>query len=155
MSKFNFKRVLYGLEAAKKSAAKDMINAVVKNSLDAFKQQGYNGQPWREVQRRIPGYPAYEYPKTKDLSRRTKPILIMTGRLRRAVANLAHSSRISYSKYDFKVRMMIDESKVPYAGYINNGTENMVARPFMGNTVALRRILKDTLTKNLNRAIKT
>lgn len=151
-TKFNFKRVLYALEKEKKIAAINMAKEVRNYSLKAFKDQGYNGQPWRNVQRRIPGYPAYKYPLKKGLSRRTSPILVRTGRLRREVSKMATSARITFSKYDFKVQVSLNDSVVPYAKYINKGTENMVKRQFMGNTPALRRILKETLKKHTTKA---
>lgn len=151
MSKFNFQRILDGSDAVKNRAAKAMINAAQQYSLRAFKTSSYGGVPWKEVQRRIVGTPEYMYPKGKGLSRRSSPILVRTGRLRRAVSNLSSRAVITSSKYDFKVKMAIDLGTVPYAKYINSGTPNMVKRQFMGNTPELRRIIKVALKKELNR----
>lgn len=153
MSKFNFKRVIDNIVQVKREVPIVLMNTAQNYFLKAFKDQGYNGQSWTEVQRRIPDTQEYRYPKTKGLARRTKPILIMTGKLRREVSLLSSKARVSYSKYDFKVQMEIDSSVVPYADYLNKGTEKMVKRQFMGNTPELRRILRAKLKSYFDKAI--
>lgn len=151
MSKFNFQRILAESDATKQRVAKAMINTAQKYSTDAFARSAYGGQPWREVQRRIPGFPAYMYPKTKGLSRRTSPILVRTGKLRREVSKLARNANIRYTKYSFSVKMALDLSTVPYGKFINSGTPNMVKRQFMGDTPILRRLIKAAMKKETDK----
>lgn len=153
MSKFNFKRIISNIEQVKRELPPVLMNVAQNYFLKSFKNQGYDGKPWDQVQRRIPGEKAYEYPKTKGLSRRTNPILIGSGKLRREVSLLSTKARITYSKYDFKVQMEIDKNVVPYATYINKGTDKMPKRQFMGNTPELRRMLRSKMKSYFDKAI--
>lgn len=152
MSKFNFKRVIDNIEQVKRELPRILANDVQNYFLSSFKKQGYNGKSWAEVQRRMPGTSAYKYARPR--SGRTKPILIGTGRLRRGVSNLAGRARITYSKYNFNVQLAMDLSTIPYAEYIQKGTSKMVARPYMGNTPELRRIMKDRMKRYFDTAWK-
>lgn len=88
--------------------------------LSSFKKQGFDGQPWKQVQRRDPDTNAYKYPKKKGLRRRTSPILvgagyrIRGGTLRRAVSNMARTTQTRGNGF----RMIID---LPYAKIHNEG----------------------------------
>ncbi len=155
MSKFNFRRIINNIEQVKRELPRLLINDATRFFVKSFKDQGYKGEPWKEVQRRIEGTAAYKYPKTKGLSRRTKPILVMTGRLRRAVSNLPATARITYSKLDFRVKLEISKNVVPYADFINRGTDNMVKRQFMGDAPELRKIMRKRTETYLTRAFKT
>jgi phage gpG-like protein len=93
----------------------------------SFKQQGFNHKGWQEVKRRIAGTPEYKYPKKKGLSRRTKPILVGTGKLRRAVSN---STRTLTPK---EIKLVVD---LPYAANHNEG-DTVPKRQFMGQTPEL------------------
>lgn len=152
MNKFNFKRVIDNIEQVKRELPRILANDAQNYFLSSWKKQGYNGKSWAEVQRRMPDTAAYKYAKPK--SGRTKPILIGTGRLRRAVSNIAGRARITYSKYNFNVKLEIDKNTVPYADYINKGTTKMVARQFMGNAPELRRIMRDRMKRYFDKALK-
>lgn len=98
----------------------------------SFTKQGFDGQQWQEVKRRIPGTPEYEYPRKKDLGRRTRPILIGkgSGKLRRAVSN---SIRVQVWP---QVRLVVD---LAYAAAHNEGNpaRNLPKRQFIGQTPEL------------------
>jgi len=151
MNKFNFGQVIKNIEAVKKDLPRLMANDAQNYFLASFRKQSFGGKSWAQVQRRIPGTAEYKYPKTKGLARRTKPINILTGKMRRAVSNTAASARISYSQYNFKVTMTVSNSTVPYAGYINDGTSKMVSRPFMKGTPELTRILRNRVNNYINK----
>jgi len=97
---------------------------------NTFKTQSWDGVPWQEVNRRIPGTPEYKYPKKKDLGRHTRPILVGKGstKLRRAVNN---SIRVQSWPV---VRLVVD---LPYAQAHNEGLGKMPKRQFMGNSPIL------------------
>lgn len=152
MSKFNFDRVRQNIEQVNKDLPPLLANDAQNYFLDSFKKQGWNGSNWEEVKRRMPDEPAYKYPKGKGLSRRTKPILIGTGRLRREVSNLSANARVSYSAFNFKVTLKINENMVPYALYNNYGIKDRLPqRKFMGDSPDLRRILRRRITSYLDK----
>lgn len=151
MSKFGFEKVLLKIEQVKRELPRIWANDAQNYFLASFRKQSWNNVPWEEVQRRIAGTPAYKYPSSKGLSRRTKPINIMTGRLRRAVASTARNASVRSTKTNFVVVMKLNNSMVPYGKYINEGTDKMVARPFMKDSPELRRILRRRLDSYMSR----
>lgn len=153
MSKFNFQQVIKNIKAIKRDLPRLIANDAQNYFLKSFRQQGWNGTPWKEVQRRIKDTPEYKYPKFKGLSRRTKPILQgKTGFLRREVSNLAGRARITYSAYNFTVTLKMNENIVPYAKYVNYGNEKMVSRRYMGDSPELRAILRRRIDNYLKQA---
>ncbi len=155
MSKFNFQRVIDNIDQVKKELPVLLANDAQKYFLASFRNQGWNGDAWEEVKRRIPGEPAYEYPKKKGLTRRTKPILQGTGLLRREVSLIAANAIITYDRFNFRVRLVLDDNMVPYGKFINEGTPDMVARPFMGDSPQLRNILHDRIEHYMDKVWKT
>jgi phage gpG-like protein len=142
MSKFNFKQVIQNIEQVKKELPPLLANDAQKYFLGAFKDESWNGNKWEEVNRRIEGTREYKYPLKKGLSRHDKKILIGTGRLRRQVSLLAGNAKVTHDRYNFTVRLILDDSIVPYGKYHNTGGEHLPQRKFMGDTPALRRILR-------------
>lgn len=151
MSKFNFNQVRQNIERVKKELPPQLANDAQNFFLGSFKKQGWDGTAWDEVKRRMPDEPAYKYPKSKGLSRRTKPILEMTGRMRREVSNLTAGARTTYSAFSFKVVLKINENVTPYAYYHNYGTEKIPQRKFMGDSPELRRILRRRVDTYFNK----
>ena len=117
--------------------------------VDSFNKEGFDGQKWKEVQRRTPGTSAFKYPKKKGRQRRTAKILIGAGyksrggTLRRAVSTMARTAQIS----GLRTRMVID---LPYAMAHNEGTKtagrnrstNIPKRQFVGQTNELTNMQK-------------
>jgi hypothetical protein len=151
MSKFNFEKVIANLNKIQSELPLILANDIQNYTLDAFKKQGYDGKRWDQVQRRIEGTPEYRYPKTKGLSRRTSPILVLTGSLRRAASNLVGSAKVSNKSDGFRMILSINSSVIPYAGYLNDGTANMVARPFLKRNNQLDQIVKNRITNYIDR----
>ena len=125
MSKFDFLSILQKVEQTKKELPKKLANVTQNYFVLSFRKQGFDGGKWQEVKRRIPGTPEFKYPKTKGLSRRTKPILIESGELRRRVAN-----SILLATWP-TVKLMVD---LPQAAAINEGLGNMPKRQFIGQS---------------------
>ena len=139
LNRFNFENVKKNLERTYRELLVLLSNQAQNYFVDTFTKQGFNGDPWKEVQRRDPKTKAYKYPKTRGLQRRTSPILVGAGYkirggvLRRAVSTMARTAAIS----NHQLRMIVD---LPYAGYLNEGTEKMVKRQFVGQTEELTRM---------------
>jgi len=109
----------------------------------SWRKQGWDGKQWKEVLRRIPGTAAYKYPKKRALGRRTRNILVATGRTRRAFACI--------SKRWERIEII---NSSPQAEFLNDGTENMVARPFIGQTEELTRMQVNIITKAIDSIFK-
>jgi phage gpG-like protein len=124
MSKFNFYRVLDNLNKIKRELPVLLANQAENYFVDNFKKQGFDNKKWQEVQRRIAETRPYMYPKNKGLSRRKKPILIGSGRLRRAVAN---------SKKITTFNKILLEVNLPYAANHNEG-DTVPKRQYIGQT---------------------
>lgn len=131
MNKFNLDIVIRNVERTKRELpiilAKATQNEFVKN----FTNEGFDGAKWITPNRRILGTDEYKYPKTKGLSRRTKPTLTMSGVLRRATAN-----SIREATWD-RIMLVVD---LPYAKRHNEGLDGMPQRTFMGQTRDLTRL---------------
>jgi hypothetical protein len=107
---------------------------------DSFKQGGFTNstfQKWPEVQRRTPGTNAYKYPKTKKLSRRTKPILVLTGRLRDSI----RITQVSFSR-------SVIRTDVSYAEAMNK------KRRFIGISKTLNKRTHSLIKKEILKALK-
>ncbi len=109
---------------------------------ESFKVGRLDEHKWKEVQRRIPGTSAYKYPRKKGLSRRTSPILVRTGNLRRK------TSRSIASATWAKVQLIND---LPYAKAQNEGTDTIDARPFMIHTNKLGGLQKAEIDKQMKK----
>ena len=127
---FGFQKLLTGLQQMKAKVPVLLANEAQNYFVRSFTQQGWDGQRWQEVKRREPGTQEYKYPKSKGLSRRTSPILVRTGRLRRAVSNSIRSATWQ------SVRLVVD---LKYAAAQNDGNpdRNLPRRHYMGNSPIL------------------
>lgn len=127
---FNLEQVKTNLIKAKNELPIVLANQAQNYFVAAFDKQGWDGKSWQEVHRRIPGFPEYEYPKDKDLSRRTRAILIGKGatKLRRAV-----STSIRVMTWP-RILLVVD---LPYARAHNEGLGRMPKRTYMAQTKEL------------------
>jgi len=154
MDKFNFKQVKKNLDRSRRELLVLLSNQAQNYFLKSFTEQGFDGTEWKNVQRREEGTKAYKYPKTKGLQRRTSPILvgagykIRGGTLRRAVSTMARTRQMNSDGF----RMIVD---VPYAGYLNEGTDKMVKRQFVGQTQELTNMQKQEIDKTIHRIWKS
>lgn len=120
---------------------KDVLPKVIANQAQnyfvmSWRNQGFDGNRWQEVRRRIEGTKEYKYPIKKGLSRRTKPILIGSGRLRRKVAN-----SVVLANWNM-IKLVVD---LPYAAAHNEGTDNIPQRQFMGQTNELTKMQRQRI----------
>ena len=129
-NKFNFDKVHDRWKNI--NMALSLANVAKNEFVNNFKVQGFGGNNWKNVKRREAGTPEYKYPKTKGISRRTKPILVLSGQLRRDVFNsVAKGHKNSNLSYTLVVEN-------PYAGYLNEGTDKIDKRQFVGTTPELQ-----------------
>lgn len=122
MSKFGFEEVIKKVEQTKRELPVRLANMTQNYFVLSWRKQGFDDGKWQEVRRRIPGTPEFKYPKTKGLSRRTKPILVESGELRRRVAN-----SVVVAEWN-AIRLLVD---LPYADKMNK------TRQFIGQTKEL------------------
>lgn len=145
-NKFELDKLLNSVSRVKREVPILLANQAQNYFVSSFRKQGWSDTGnWKEVKRRTPGTPEYKYPAFSGLSRRTKPILVMSGRLRRAV-----SASIREATFD-RIRLTVP---LPYAEALNYGTNKMVARKFMGDSRELRekqlRLIKNSFDKAFN-----
>lgn len=122
-----------------------LANQAQRYFTDTFQQQGIAGNQWKEVQRRIEGTKEYKYPMTKGLSRRTSPILVRTGKMRRAVSN-----SIRNATFD---NIRLTSGGIAYGTYHNDGTGTIPKRSFMKQTTQLTKKQDELILKTVNKAM--
>lgn len=146
-SKFTFDRVYRALDEVKRTLPEKCANLARNHFSKSFIEQGWEGKPWKEVNRRIPGTVEYKYPKKKDLGRRRRPILVGKGstKLRRAVAN---SIRVMSFP---TVRLVVD---LPYARRHNEGLDGMPQRKYFGNSKKLHEAQQKLIRGAMREALK-
>lgn len=143
MSKFGFSQTAAIIRRKEPVILREIANMSRNHYLNAFQKSSWEGKTWRQVQRKIPGTPTYKYPKKKGLSRRTKPILVNRGTLRRAVNSSVKG--ISGGKIYFRVDL-------PYAKRHNEGLKGMPKRQFMGWSNEQSKKAKEIIERNINRS---
>jgi len=154
MDKFNFEQVKKNLERSRRELLVLLSNQAQNYFVSSFQKQGFDGSDWKNVQRRIEGTKAFKYPKSRGLQRRSSPILVGAGykvrggTLRRAVSSMARTTQMTSGGF----RMVVD---VPYAGYLNEGTDKMVKRQFVGQTAELTKMQNDKINEVISRIWNT
>lgn len=143
MSKFGFNQIATEIRRKEPVILREIANMARNHYLNAFQKSSWEGKSWRQVQRRISGTAAYKYPKNKGLSRRTKPILVNKGTLRRAVNSSVKG--ISGGKIYFRVDL-------PYAKRHNEGLKGMPKRQFMGWSQQQSKEARKIIERNINRS---
>jgi phage gpG-like protein len=152
MARDRFQFDLIG-EEFKKGSTNMMREIAMANKnyfLQSFKAQGWDGKKWQEVNRRIKGTKEYKYPAKKGLRRRTRPILVGKGALRRAVNSSIKSVTPT------RVRFQVD---LPYAAIHNEGLRKkgggtMPKRQYMGNNKETDKINQTIIKKYANKAFQ-
>lgn len=100
-----------------RDAPKVLANEGTKIFGENFRKQEYEGHKWKEVERREPGTFSYKYPKSKDLGRRTRPILI--GKTRKL--RTASISSVRYASI----------RRIKWGNYLSYAEKQNETRPFM------------------------
>lgn len=136
MEKFDLDKVK---EKFQQVAVKDMPTRLANIARNFFvaswRKQGWDDdgiKPWKESLRRK---------KKGGSARNRSQTMVQTGTLRRAVQDCV--KEVSFER----IRFLVD---IPYAGYLNDGTERMVARPFMKDSATLDRLIESKIDKTLD-----
>ena len=141
-TKFEFNKLRRNILRTKRELPVVLANLTQNHFAESFTKGALDANKWKEVNRRIAGTREFKYPKTKGLSRRTSPILVRTGNLRRKVQRSIVNAQWQ------QIRLVVD---LPYASAHNEGTDNIEARPFMIQTEKLAKIqeakIKTTMDK--------
>lgn len=133
MEKFEFEKTIAKLKEVKYNLPIRLANTAQRYFSLSFHNGGFDGKKWKEVKRRISGTKEFKYPKTKDLQRRKRAILV--GKTRDLQDSIRHSIRIvTWEK-------IVLGTDVSYAEYHNEGTANIPQRQFMGDAHELRNLL--------------
>lgn len=133
---FHFEKVKSQMDQVKRDLPPILAAQAENYFVSSWDKQGFNGQQWQEVKRREEGTTEYKYPKMYGLSRRTNPILVGGGRIKGTAGGAlrrATSNSIRNATFE-SIKLIID---LPYAGYINEGTDKMPKRQFAGQTQEL------------------
>ena len=144
-NQFGTDKILKNIDQLKGELPVVLANQAQNYFTNSWRQQGWDGEDWKEPNRRIPGTPEYKYPKKKGLGRRTRATLVQTGRLRRAVSNSIRKATFE------KVQLVV---AVPYAKYHNEGEGHMPKRQFMGDSPLLRRKQITTIRQQVDKIWK-
>jgi len=146
-NKFRFEQLKMNLLKMKSELPVVLANHAQNFFVRSFKSQSWDGQAWKEVKRRQEDTSEYKYPKFKGLSRRTSPILVRTGALRRAVSNSIRSATFQ------SIRLVVD---LPYAAVHNDGDEtvNISRRRYMGNSPILMQEQRQKIKLYVNKMWK-
>lgn len=149
MNKFRLDKVQRKFERLKVDLPKVLANQSQEFFVKSFKQEGFNNAgaivPWPEVKRRIPGTREYRYPKGKGLGRRTRKILVGSGRLRREAGNSIRSATFNLVKLAVAA---------PYAAVHNNGTSTIPRRRFMAQSRLLIGMHRKVIGKAIDNCFK-
>lgn len=124
-NKLDMSKVVQRWNKAKNQLPKLLTNVSKNMFVDSWKRQGWDGEKWKEVQRRTPGTRAY---KNATKSARTRAILVQSGTLRRSIViNSQTFSRMTIS------------ANVPYAEVHNEGFRGTInVRPSVRNGKKVR-----------------
>lgn len=125
-NRFGFGQVRLNIERMKIDLPVVLAKQAEGFFTDSWAKQGWDGQKWKEPQRKIPGTYAYKYAKP---AARTRATLVQTGALRRAVSNSIRSQTFN------SIRLVVD---LPYAAAHNDGEGSMPQRTYMKDSPILR-----------------
>ena len=140
MSRFGFDKVRKNLEVTKRRLPILLAKQAEEHFVQSFDTSSWEGAKWQEPQRRIPGTTAYMYPLKKGLSRRTKPTLTLTGKLRRATAKSTRTATWNL------IRLSVE---LPYAEAHNTGGQITVGAHT--RTAYHNRIVKESVGYKKNK----
>lgn len=140
-NRFNISKVKRNFERMQREIPIVIAQVSKNHFVENFKKEAWNGDKWITPNRKIEGTKEYKYPKTKGLSRRTSPILVRSGALRRDVSNSIQNATWK------SIRLV---SNMPYSARHNYGLSGMPQRQFMGDSVQLRKKQKEVIKTKMN-----
>lgn len=153
MSKFGFNKAASALGDATKQAAIQIMRASKKYFGEAFDKEELGGDKWDEVARRTPGSRYNKGRIASGINQPSgKPFIVDQGddyATRKILAGTTGRLKYKTVKADSSITakgaVSVMSNPVPYAGYVNDGTPYMPARPFMKQTDELTEIQLEIL----------
>lgn len=131
---------------AKTKLPTEIANTGTRHFVGHFTNERSDEGAWKLPQRKIPGTNAFKYPKGKDLGRRTRKILVKSGKLKREVNNSVKLK--TYRRIEWRV------SGLPYAKVHNDGLNGMPKREFIGGSRTLYALFKRKIINGYRIALK-
>lgn len=122
--------------------------------LKSFRDQGWEGNAWAEVNRRKPDTKEYLYPSKPKASSRTNPINIRTGAMRRAVSSSLKEATMTRIRFVIDMRA-VKGTKENYAQFINEGTDKMAKRKFFGSSSKITQLNVNKIKSYTDKIWKT
>lgn len=142
MKKFDFDIILKNLQ---KSDLPELIaDEVQKQFKKNFDDEGFFGNPWKEVERRDPSTYAYKYGTTAS---QTNPILTKSTALRKSI-------KVIKATWNEIVLGTVGDSVNKYADVHNEGTDNIPQRQFIGDSAKLDKAISDIIEDELDKIFK-
>lgn len=144
-----FKAMYSQLSRVAKTLPAVLANEGTRFWISNFEDEGFldgSLKEWKVPERKIPGTPAYKYPKKKGLARRTRKTLVQSGKLKRAVNTSLKSKSIK--------RIEWEVSGIPYAQRHNEGLDGMPERKFMGKSEFLFKRFKLKIKEAYNKTFQ-
>lgn len=139
MDRFNFGKVLQNFKGIDISL--DLANTAKNDFIGNFRKQGFGGVAWKDVKRRTD-------PTSKQVRDGSSTRAILqgkgSGRLRKDVAN---SVSTGHKNNNLSYTLVVENE---YAGYLNEGTDKMPKRQFVGMTPELNQKLLNKIVSKLN-----
>lgn len=132
-TKFKFEQVIARFQQVKSTLPEKLANDGQRFFISNFDKQGFTDvgfKPW---------------PKRKD-KKNNRRLLVKSGALRRAVNNSKKSATFD--------RITWEAGGIPYGVYQNDGTDKIPRRRFMGDSFALRMILKRKIDQEVIKCFK-
>lgn len=143
-NKFKFGELKDRIKALKERLPAELANQAQNYFVESWRNQGYDGQPWKDVKRHDTSTSEYKYPIKLRARKLSSPILVGVykgrsgGRLRRAVSNSIRSKTFK------SVKLRVD---LPYAEAQNEGNGNLPARPFMKVSPILNQMHREKINQ--------
>lgn len=141
MSEFGFDKLIARLPAIMQETLQEMAEKTQKYFSESFPKQGIGGEQWQEVQRRIPGTPAYKSGTRDDRTRK-----ILYGRTGKLKDNTEHSIA-EVSDHRFVLVNPASYAQLQNQGGINGKGGIVPARPFMVQVDELTEMQLEILKK--------
>lgn len=144
-NKFNFKKVQSKLNEQTKRASILMMRESKLYFKECFEKEEFDGVKWKNVCRRIVGNRFWKEQTVKGINKASGKIFTVNqgegwrdrNILDGANGRLKYKTIKANSSITNKGMVATMINPIPYAQYVNNGTQYMVARPFMGHAKEL------------------
>jgi phage gpG-like protein len=115
---------------------------IEQETKENFIKQGYDGEPWAQVQRRDPNSAVYQRLRRRQSRRTTEAILVDTGVLLNSIQARRTAPRTITLSFE------------DYGKYHQEGGKNLPRRRWYGLTRALRRRLSRIIRREMDKALQ-